>query len=68
MSQSLARSDLTEGKLPAEQTNSVPAMKRKYVQKPTDISHYLVQKLPESEIKVLTNFEQGFHAFKCEKI
>ena len=61
--QSLARRHLSEGKSQAEKTISVPAMKRKYVQKPSNISENLWQNLSENEMKVLINFEQGFIAF-----
>ena len=43
-------------------------MKRKYLQQPSKISEKLLQILSENEMKVLINFEQGFIAFKFEKL
>ena len=68
VSESLARRHLAEGKSEAEKTISIPAMKRKYVQKPSNISEKLWQKLSENGMKVLIYFEQGFIAFKFEKL
>ena len=67
MSQFFPKSDFTEGKPLAERPISVPSMKREYVQKPTNISEYILQKLSEKEVKVLINFEQRLLAFTFEK-
>ena len=51
MSESLARSELTECKSLDERTICVPATKRKYVQKATNISEKFMQNLSEDEMK-----------------
>ena len=68
VSESLARRHLAAGESQAEKTFPVPDMKRKFVQKPSKISEKLWQNLSENEKKVLTIFEQGFIAFKFEKL
>ena len=68
LSEVLAKRHLARGKSLFETTTSVPAMKRKYLQKPSKISEKLLQNLSENEMKVLNNFEQGFIAFKFEKL
>ena len=67
-SESLAKSDLAEGMSLAEREISGPAMKRKYVQKPANISEYLFQNLPEKELKASIKFEHRFFDFKFEKL
>ena len=66
--ESLARSDLAKGMSMAEKTVSVPAMTRKHVQKPGNISEQLFQNLSGKETMFLIEFEQGFLAFKLEKL
>ena len=63
-----ARSNLFEGKSLADRNIFLPAMNRKYVQKPTNISEYLLEILSEKALQVMINFEQRFLALNFEKL